>query len=180
MTFLVFVVSGCQSQAGKAQVTQIKNGSDLSLGSLAPDFRLSDLHGKVRSLSELDGRPVVLHFWSPWCSTCLPEMQALQSLSDRLGSTVSFVTISVGADPAEVSRYLLVHHLTLTVLLDNSNARVAELYQVGLLPVTYVLNADRQFTLFRDPDANIDRVRFDGPRGWVAAPVIEAFKALTE
>ncbi len=180
LTLLAVVAVGCQSKQHSLEGARIKQSLDLRAGEQAPDFRLSDMRGNLRNLSEFDGRPIVLHFWSPWCSTCLPEMQALQSLRDRVGSEVSIITISVGADPADVSRYLLVHHLNLTVLLDNSSARVAELYQVGLLPVTFILNAEHEFTLFRDPDGGIERFRFDGPRGWVSSPVVEALKALNQ
>ena len=35
-------------------------------GPLAPDFTLPDLDGKMWSLSQFRGRPVVLFFWATW------------------------------------------------------------------------------------------------------------------
>jgi cytochrome oxidase Cu insertion factor (SCO1/SenC/PrrC family) len=36
------------------------------VGNLAPDFSLSDGEGKLVSLSDLKGTPVMINFWATW------------------------------------------------------------------------------------------------------------------
>src|ERR1700743_2350107 len=52
-------------------------GVDLRPGTEAPDFTVSDLHGRVYHLRELTGKAVVLNFWFTSCAGCVAEMPQL-------------------------------------------------------------------------------------------------------
>jgi len=41
-----------------------------------PEFSLSDLTGNTRSVSEWDGRVLLVNFWATWCAPCLKEIPA--------------------------------------------------------------------------------------------------------
>ncbi|MCV4783904.1 peroxiredoxin family protein, partial [Escherichia coli] len=47
---------------------------NLQVGQPAPDFQAQALDGKVYSLSELQGKVVVLTFWSTKCEICHSEI----------------------------------------------------------------------------------------------------------
>ncbi len=45
-----------------------------------PDFTLTDLEGVPRSISEWDGRPLMINFWATWCPPCRREIPLLNAL----------------------------------------------------------------------------------------------------
>lgn len=51
-----------------------------------PDFRLKDLSGTARSISEWDGKVVLVNFWAPWCKPCREEMPMLVQLQQDYGT----------------------------------------------------------------------------------------------
>ena len=50
-------------------------------GQPAPPFALSDASGKQVSLSDYQGKPLVLHFWATWCPYCKKLQPGLERLS---------------------------------------------------------------------------------------------------
>ena len=49
-------------------------------GKAAPDFTLKDINGKEHSLSQYNGRDVMLIFWATWCGPCVMEVPHLKEL----------------------------------------------------------------------------------------------------
>lgn len=43
-----------------------------------PDFSLPDLDGKVHSIREWAGHPLIINFWATWCAPCREEIPLLQ------------------------------------------------------------------------------------------------------
>ena len=69
----------------------------------APNFRLSDMEGRVVQLSDYKGKVVLLDFWATWCAPCRAEMPMLQALHNQFRDRgFEVVGISVDDDPAEV------------------------------------------------------------------------------
>jgi len=46
-------------------------------------FKLTDVDGQVRSISELNGRYVLLHVWASWCQPCLASMPEVKSAVEK-------------------------------------------------------------------------------------------------
>jgi len=46
-----------------------------------PDFQLADRNGQLRSLSEWDGKILVVNFWATWCAPCRREIPMLNALA---------------------------------------------------------------------------------------------------
>jgi len=67
-----------------------REGDAADKGALAPDFRLLDLEGEPRRLSEIDG-PIVLNFWASWCEPCIEEMPEFELVNQEAGGRVTFI-----------------------------------------------------------------------------------------
>lgn len=90
------VLAGCSSGAGRgpesgetvaapevAEAPASKVGA--SVGSAAPDFRLTRTDGSTVSLDDLRGAPAVLIFWTAWCPACKEEAPHLNELAGKYG-----------------------------------------------------------------------------------------------
>jgi thiol-disulfide isomerase/thioredoxin len=50
-----------------------------------PDFTLNDLAGSPQSISQWDGKVLVVNFWATWCEPCRREIPLLNALQSEYG-----------------------------------------------------------------------------------------------
>ena len=61
-----------------------------------PEVTLADRDGKLRSLSEWDGKPQVINFWATWCAPCRREIPMLTALNkERARDNIEVLGIAV-------------------------------------------------------------------------------------
>ena len=53
------------------------------IGTAAPNFTVQDADRKL-TLSDYQGKTVVLNFWATWCPPCVEEMPSLIQMQQRL------------------------------------------------------------------------------------------------
>src|SRR5919197_569137 len=54
-------------------------------GTLAPDWKLTDLGGKTVKFSDFRGKVVILDFWATWCMPCRVEIPHFVELQKQYG-----------------------------------------------------------------------------------------------
>ncbi|MCB0183980.1 MAG: TlpA family protein disulfide reductase [Caldilineaceae bacterium] len=118
----------------------------LSIGTSAPNFLGQTLDGEQFNLSERQGQPVMLTFWSPDCFACREELPALQALSTDPSADMQMITIVSQMDQADVVAFLAEQQLTFPVIVDETGL-IAKQYKVSGIPFTY----------FIDQNGKIDR-----------------------
>ncbi len=73
-----------------------KSGGAPAPGDPAPEFQGARLGGGgTLSLSDFEGRPLVLNFWASWCVPCRDEAEILEKAYDTFGDDISFVGVDV-------------------------------------------------------------------------------------
>ena len=79
-------------------------------GQRMPDLAFRTAGGAPRTLADLRGRVVVLHFWGSWCPPCMRELPLLQrfapTLRERLGAEVELVLLQVREPFADAAAFL--------------------------------------------------------------------------
>jgi len=85
----------------------------------APNFHLFDQRGRMVSLSEFAGKPVVIYFWTSWSGRAASELAWLQSHRPR-DIVLLAVNESVTEEaPASVKEGVEAMHLRIPVLFDD-------------------------------------------------------------
>ena len=113
------------------------------VGEPAYDFTLQDLDGNAVTLSELQGRPVILNFWATWCAPCRIEMPEFQSVYENYpDGEIAIVAVNLDEPVERVTQFFRDDlGLTFTALLDEGGI-ISDRYGVFSYPTTYFINED--------------------------------------
>lgn len=116
-------------------VDNIKDEYILQIGRKMPNFTLENLQGKEVSLSDYEGKIVLVNFWATWCKFCDAEMPDLQRLSEENEDLV-VLGVNVGENHGKVEKYINKGGYNFEVLLDEDK-EIAQDYLVSGLPASY-------------------------------------------
>lgn len=118
---------------------------ELAEGSVAPDFTAEMTDGSTFTLSEKEGRVVLLNFWATWCSPCVGEMPAFEWLYEEYADKVEILAVNCGEDQETVNEFLETKDYTFPIAYDEDNAVSAKYPSEGI-PYTLVIGKDGKVT----------------------------------
>jgi len=124
--------------------SQARPGSTL-IGSHRPDFTLQDVDGNARSISEWDGKVILINFWATWCPPCRREIPALSKLYRELAPKGLVVVGAAIDDPGKVKSYVTEYEVPYPNLVGQREANriSAKLGNTrGSLPYTVIIDRD--------------------------------------
>ncbi len=111
-------------------------------GFLPPDFTLQTLDGQVYSLSKLQGRPLLINFWTTWCPPCQAEMPAMQRVYQEYQEQ-GFLILAINATrqdtQASVLDFSQEYGLTFPILLD-LDGTVTQQYLIHSFPTSFFVD----------------------------------------
>lgn len=124
-------------------------------GEKAPDFTLPDLEGNSVSLSDYEGKVVLLNFWATWCPPCRHEIPYFNELYKEYrdeGFEVLGISLDRGGEKT-VEKFLESNEVIYPILMgDNS---VTTIYQEFVPPDQ---RNSIPFTFIIDGEGNISKV----------------------
>ncbi|MFQ9705393.1 MAG: TlpA family protein disulfide reductase [Enterocloster clostridioformis] len=85
---------------------EFKPGMPIKEGVAAPDFTGELMDGTSITLSELQGKPVIINFWATWCGPCVKEMPAFERLKDDFGDKIGIIAVNCGDDAETVKDFV--------------------------------------------------------------------------
>jgi peroxiredoxin len=109
-------------------------------GAQAMNFSLADTAGNMVSLSQMQGKVVVVNFFTIWCQPCRHEMPDLNAIyKENKDKGLSLVGICLGADPNQLKVLVKQLNLDYPVLVgtDQVNKDYGEI--VGV-PTTFIID----------------------------------------
>ena len=131
------------------------------IGTAAPNFTVQDSDRKV-TLSDLQGKVVVLNFWATWCPPCVEEMPSLIQMSQKVKDKgVVVLGVSVDVDGDAYHKFLTDHKVDFLTVRD-ADQKSNNLYGTFKFPETYII--DR---------GGVVRRKFIGPTDWTSPEIID-------
>lgn len=117
-----------------------KHEAPVQIGQQAPNIQTNTVGGQTFSLASLQGQPVLLDFFTPWCPPCIQETPDLVSFAKQYGNEVHVVLIDRGDGTGLVQDYVKKYAIpdNVTVLLDPNNDWSAP-YGVAGQPETFFI-----------------------------------------
>jgi thiol-disulfide isomerase/thioredoxin len=92
------------------------------------------------SLSQYQGRPLIVNFWASWCVPCQQETPLLASFYKAHGGQVVIVGVDANDSTAKAIAFLQAKRVTYPIGADPHLA-IADAYDVAAFPQTFFLDA---------------------------------------
>jgi cytochrome c-type biogenesis protein len=112
----------------------------------APKYSANTLDGKVSSLEDLRGNPVLVNVWATWCIPCREEMPALEALykefSDR-GLQIVGVSVDSHVSENRIKSFIDRMGVTYTIWHD-PNDKFTQAFRTIGVPESFLINAQGQ------------------------------------
>jgi cytochrome c biogenesis protein CcmG/thiol:disulfide interchange protein DsbE len=114
-------------------------------GTVAPGFTLAALGkpGQQVSLSQYQGKPVIINFWASWCAPCQQETPLLASWYKQQHGHVVLLGLDENDTAADALKFAAAKGVSYPIGFD-PNVTVAPAYNVDGLPQTFFLNAEHR------------------------------------
>lgn len=118
----------------------------LEIGDSAPCVILDHVQNGVESTHcirdpQVEGRPVLIEFFSITCSDCLKNLPKIKELARQLEGIATVRFVSIDRDEKKVRDYIAHHQIDLEVAFDvDRDARRA--YGVSVTPTLFLLNQE--------------------------------------
>jgi len=112
---------------------------------LRPVFALEDREGKKRSITEWDGKTLVVNFWATWCPPCRREIPMLKALSAQRAAQ-DVVVIGVAVDfRDQVLAYASKEGINYPLLIgEQDGLDAATAFGLGSMGLPFTVFIDRQ------------------------------------
>jgi len=110
-----------------------------------PVFTLPDLSGTSRTVTEWDGKALLVNFWATWCPPCRKEIPLLKDMQAKYGAA-GLQVIGIAVDEtAPVKDYAREMQFNYPVLVGQLEAvTVANRFGINLYGLPFSVLTDRQ------------------------------------
>lgn len=125
----------------------------------APDFTFVDYEGNSLTLSDLEGKPIVLNFWASWCPPCREEMPYFDEMYSVYKDEVIFLMVNLTDGTQETVQSAKTFYeeqgYTFPIYFDTSGEG-AENYYLRYIPDTFFIDKNGDIYSYATGAINAD------------------------
>jgi thiol-disulfide isomerase/thioredoxin len=104
----------------------------------APEWKVEDVNGKEYSLSDFQGKYVVVDVWATWCGPCRNEIPFYAKIVEKYkDSNVQFISISLDSNKKKWTAFIKNEKVNGSLQLIDSranNSPAVDAYQINGIP----------------------------------------------
>jgi len=116
--------------------------SSVSIGKIAPNFKMKNLAGKEIQLADFKGKIVYLDFWATWCGPCRKELPYLETIFDEYNNKgIEFISISIDSE-VDIWKSFVSDNKLKGIQLNDADRTVASIYLVDAVPTFFLIDKD--------------------------------------
>ena len=116
------------------------------LSQKAPDFTLPTMTGANITLSELEGTPVVLNFWSIGCPACRIQLPYLENVAQQSEEEIKVIAVNMADNAASIQNFFGEYEPTMIVALDGSGEAFVNYCRKDnpqwYIPITFFIDSE--------------------------------------
>ena len=109
----------------------------------APDFALTDIHGREQGLrEEFDGVQIV-NFWATWCPACVEEIPSMERLASRYPDRLKIYAIAFKQSPEHLREFVREQDFDISFPIPvDPDGQVAARYDAFAFPTSFLVAPD--------------------------------------
>ncbi|MHC4157713.1 MAG: peroxiredoxin family protein [Planctomycetota bacterium] len=134
-------------------------------GQMAPAFKLVDINGKERKLSDYRGKDVMIILWATWCTPCVREIPHLIELrkttsQDKLAMLgISYTTIMPPNTTKMVKKFAAQQKINYTVFSVDIDDMPAPYNQIKGIPSSFFISPEGKIKLATEGRLSLGAIR---------------------
>jgi thiol-disulfide isomerase/thioredoxin len=135
--------------------------SKVAIGAIAPELEFPDPDGKMRKLSDLRGKVVLVDFWASWCGPCRRENPNVTNIYSKYHDKgFEVFSVSLDSDAAswkraiEADKLVWPNHVS---DLKKWQSKAAAIYGVSSIPSTFLLDKEGRIVQRNLRGADLER-----------------------
>lgn len=115
----------------------------LAIGADIPDFTVTTFSGETFQKSQLQGKIILLNFWSSWCASCDEEGAALEEVWQQVKDDGDVIFIGVNYVDTEKESLAFLERYGITFPNGpDIGSRISRMFKVEAVPETYIIGRD--------------------------------------
>ena len=134
-----------QTESGQSQADQVTESEEMTDASYVEKASFEDMSGDTVSVSDFEGKVVLIDFWETWCKPCLAIFPTMQKLLEEYPDDFVVLAVNPGfADTKEdAQKFIAERDYDFNYLLDVNN--LSEKLGVQSIPFKVYVDAQGNY-----------------------------------